>query len=143
MLTCKIKLKFRNSTLAPTLAHTIDSVPNPNLTHTVRHMSVSHAFKQNREDCYGQRNETLHIFRRWFEFIRDIFPGGSWWNLSDIEQKIDRSPIAAKPITVLKALSQMWALVADEKWILYTAFGALTVAAVRVLIYVVSFLLCL
>ncbi|KAI3474917.1 hypothetical protein Pfo_030228 [Paulownia fortunei] len=33
-------------------------------------------------------------------------------------------------MTVLKALRQMWALVADEKWILYTAFGALTVAAV-------------
>lgn len=115
-----IKLKFCNSTAAQTLVHTINSA------NTVQRMSVSHALKRNREDFFDERNETAQdMFVRWFELIRDVFPGGRWWNLRAVE-----SPIAAAPITVLRALREMWALVADDKWILYTAFGALIVAAV-------------
>ncbi|KAL2532266.1 ABC transporter B family member 26 [Abeliophyllum distichum] len=69
---------------------------------------------------------------KYFTFSRDggiLFQGGNWWNLCDSEQLVDGSPTAAKPVTVLNALSKMWALVADQQWVLYTAFGALTVAA--------------
>ncbi|PIN01196.1 Peptide-transporting ATPase [Handroanthus impetiginosus] len=130
ILTSTSKLKFRNSNLAHTPADTIRSIRNSNSVDSVRYISVSSACKQNPEACCEQMNETLQIFKRWFEFIRDTFPGGSWWNLSDFERKIDGSPTAAKPLTVLTALKQMWALVADEKWILYIASGTLAIAAV-------------
>lgn len=120
-----IRLNFCNSTATQTPTHTINSA------NTVRRMSVSHALKHNREDFFDERNETARdMFVRWFELIRDVFPGGRWWNLSAVEENVDGSPIAAAPITVLNALREMWALVADDKWILYAAFGALIVAAV-------------
>ncbi|KAH6774401.1 transporter associated with antigen processing protein 1 [Perilla frutescens var. hirtella] len=127
IFTSKTSLNFCNSTLARTLAHTV----NTNSSCAVRRMYVLHALKHNREDCFVERNETaLDMFVKWFQSIRDTFPGGRWWNLRDFEQNVDVSPSAAEPVTVLKALRKMWALVADEKWILYTAFGALIVAAV-------------
>ncbi|KAL3629181.1 hypothetical protein CASFOL_026403 [Castilleja foliolosa] len=124
------KLEFRNSTMTQTLANTINFVPRSNSIYSARRVTIPKAFKQTREDRCDTRNETLHILKRWFEFIRGVFPGGLWWDFSGLEGEIDGSPIAAKPMTVLKALEQMWALVVDEKWILYTAFGALAVAAV-------------
>ncbi|GFP93456.1 ABC transporter b family member 26 chloroplastic [Phtheirospermum japonicum] len=124
------KLEFRNSTVPQALAKTINFVRRSNSIYSVRHISIPKAFKQTREGCCDSRNETLHIFKGWFEFVRDIFPGGRWWDLSCFEGEIDSCPTTAKPMTVLKTLKQMWALVADEKWILYTAFGALAVAAV-------------
>ncbi|KAG8384865.1 hypothetical protein BUALT_Bualt04G0162800 [Buddleja alternifolia] len=123
------KLQIPNSTLSETLAHTTNSVLSSNSVYLARHIHVSNAYKQNRENCRYEKDETLDIFKRWMAFIREVLPGGSWWNLCDFEREIDSSQIAAKPVTVLKALSQMWALLADEKWICYTAFGALTVAA--------------
>ncbi|KAL0331930.1 UNVERIFIED_CONTAM: ABC transporter B family member 26, chloroplastic [Sesamum calycinum] len=111
-----------------TLARPIYPVCNSNPVYAFT--PITDAFKQNRESCCDTRNETLH-FKGWMETIRDILPGGSWWNLNDFDQNTNGSPAAAKPMTVLEALSQIWALVADEKWILYTAFGALTVAAVN------------
>lgn len=96
-------------------------------------MCVSHAINNHRENCLEEVNENaLRIIVKWFELIRDVFPGGRWWNLRDFEQNVDGSPIAAEPITVLQALREMWALLAEEKWILYTALGALAVAAVRI-----------
>ncbi|KAL0377392.1 UNVERIFIED_CONTAM: ABC transporter B family member 26, chloroplastic [Sesamum radiatum] len=120
------KLKFRNSTSMQTLARLIYPICNSSSVYALT--PTSDAFKQNREGCCDTRNGTLH-FKGWMENIRDIFPGGSWWNLNDFDQNTNGSPVAAKPMTVLEALSQIWALVADEKWILYTAFSALTVAA--------------
>lgn len=40
---------------------------------------------------------------------------------------------AAKPITVIFALRRMWELIADDRWVVIVAFGALVIAAVRVL----------
>ncbi|KAL0351045.1 UNVERIFIED_CONTAM: ABC transporter B family member 26, chloroplastic [Sesamum radiatum] len=110
-----------------TLARPIYPVCNSNPVYAFT--PITDAFKQNREGCCDTRNETLH-FKGWMETIRD----------NDFDQNTNGSPAAAKPMTVLEALSQIWALVADEKWILYTAFGALTVAAVRLLIYAVCLL---
>lgn len=84
-------------------------------------VSYSNACKQIQQGC----DEIFHTFKRW----RDYVPGGNWWDLYDSEPLID----GAKPVTVLNALSKMWALVTDEHWVLYTAFGALTVAAVSLL----------
>ncbi|KAK9272693.1 hypothetical protein L1049_003070 [Liquidambar formosana] len=53
-------------------------------------------------------------------------PGGSWWSLWDSEDVETR---ATKPITALVALRRMWDLVADDKWVVFVAFCALTVAA--------------
>ncbi|KAL2552447.1 ABC transporter B family member 26 [Forsythia ovata] len=92
-----------------------------NTINQARSISVSNACKKNQNGC----DEIFHIFKRW----RDFIPGGNWWNLCDSEQLVDGSPTAANPVTVLNALSKMWALVADQQWVLYTAFGALTVAA--------------
>ncbi|XP_047956660.1 ABC transporter B family member 26, chloroplastic-like isoform X1 [Salvia hispanica] len=105
--------------------------PSSNLSYAIRRMCVSHAINNHRENCLEEVNENaLRIIVKWFELIRDVFPGGRWWNLRDFEQNVDGSPIAAEPITVLQALREMWALLAEEKWILYTALGALAVAAV-------------
>ncbi|KAL2240556.1 UNVERIFIED_CONTAM: ABC transporter B family member 26, chloroplastic [Sesamum indicum] len=121
------KLKFRNSSAILTLAR--PSYPICNYSSVYALTPISDGFKQNREGCCDTRNEALH-FKGWMETVRDILPGGSWWNLNDVDQNTNGSPVAAKPMAVMEALSQIWALVADEKWILYTAFGALTVAAV-------------
>lgn len=139
IITFKAGLKLRVTTLTKTLAHTNHSIQNSNSVYSFRNTSVSNALKQSREDCSDQRNGTLRDSERWVEFIRDILPGGSWWNLSDCEREIGGSPIASKTMTVGEALREMWALVADEKWVLYVAFGALTVAAVRLLVYAVPF----
>ncbi|KAI5651150.1 hypothetical protein M9H77_37155 [Catharanthus roseus] len=83
--------------------------------------------------CYqndGCRNDDyIDILRRWINVIRSVLPGGSWWNLYSSEELNFKFPTAAKPISVWHALRTMWLLVADEKWILYIAFGSLTIAA--------------
>ncbi|XP_057768926.1 ABC transporter B family member 26, chloroplastic-like isoform X2 [Salvia miltiorrhiza] len=126
IFTSKTSLRFCNSTLVQNLPR------NPNSAYAVRpRVPVWHAVKHDRENCLEERNKNApHIIVRWFELVRDVFPGGCWWNLTDFEQNVDGLPIAAESITVSQALREMWALVADEKWILYTAFGALIIAAV-------------
>ncbi|XP_057770867.1 ABC transporter B family member 26, chloroplastic-like [Salvia miltiorrhiza] len=125
IFTSKTSLRFCNSTLVQNLPR------NPNSAYAVRpRVPVWHAVKHDRENCLEERNKNApHIIVRWFELVRDVFPGGCWWNLTDFEQNVDGLPIAAESITVSQALREMWALVADEKWILYTAFGALIIAA--------------
>ncbi|XP_042030128.1 ABC transporter B family member 26, chloroplastic-like isoform X2 [Salvia splendens] len=121
----KASLHCSNSTSAQNLP------PSSNSAYAFRRMYVSHAIKNHRAKCSEEVNiNALRIIVKWFDLIRDVFPGGRWWNLRDFEQNVDGSPIAAEPITVLQALREMWALLADEKWILYTALGALAVAAV-------------
>lgn len=67
-------------------------------------------------------------FRELVHFIRSILPGGSWWSLSDHADII----MTAEPVTVLRALQRMWELVANDRWVIFTAFSALVLAAVRV-----------
>ncbi|KAG6394640.1 hypothetical protein SASPL_145229 [Salvia splendens] len=112
----KTSLHCSNSSSAQNLP------PYSNSAYAFRRMYVSHAINSHRENCLEEVNgNALRMIVKWFELIRDVFPGGRWWNLRDFEQNVDGSPIAAEPITVLQALREMWALLADEKWILYTA----------------------
>lgn len=64
--------------------------------------------------------------RKLFAFVRSIFPGGSWWSFDDDVQM----RILAEPVTVARALTRMWELVAKDRWIIFGAFTALILAAV-------------
>lgn len=77
----------------------------------------------------GSENDQVEFpkrFRELVHFIRSIWPGGSWWSLSDHADFI----MTAKPVTVLRALQRMWDLVAKDRWIIFAAFSALVLAAV-------------
>lgn len=65
--------------------------------------------------------------RRWVNRMRSVLPGGSWWDLSEDESEIR---VIAEPVTVLRALTRMWELVAQDRWVIFAAFSALIVAAV-------------
>lgn len=86
--------------------------------------------------CYRNDDDDSSIenSRSWISFIRSVMPGGSWWNLHRAEEVNYKFPSAAKPISVWHALRTMWLLVADEAWVLYIAFGSLTIAAVSLLL---------
>lgn len=129
IVTFKTSLRFCSLTSAQI------QPPIPNSAHTYRRVPASLALKHDEGNSTEEEDaNAAHVFVKWFELVRDVFPGGSWWDLRDFEQNFDGSSIVAEPVTVWRALGEMWALVADEKWILYAAFGALTVAAVSVLI---------
>ncbi|XP_050372398.1 ABC transporter B family member 26, chloroplastic [Argentina anserina] len=70
--------------------------------------------------------EVSERLRRLFGFIRSVLPGGAWWSFSD-DADVD---IFAKPVTVTRALTRMWALVSQDRWVIFAAFSALIVAAV-------------
>ncbi|KAB1209119.1 ABC transporter B family member 26, chloroplastic [Morella rubra] len=59
-------------------------------------------------------------------FVRSLWPGGSWWGLS-VDDNAEIA--AAKPVTVIFALRRMWELIADDRWVVIVAFGALVIAA--------------
>ncbi|CAI9756308.1 unnamed protein product [Fraxinus pennsylvanica] len=64
--------------------------------------------------------------KKWVEFVRDILPGGEWWSLSN--EGVD-GVMVAKPVTVLRALKKMWELIAQDRWVIFTAFAALILTA--------------
>lgn len=79
-----------------------------------------------------EREEGVELnerIRRFIEFLPSILPGGDWWSFSDEVQ----IKIVAKPVTMWRALSRMWHLVAQDRWVIFAAFTALIVAAVRVI----------
>lgn len=81
----------------------------------------------------GNGDENFKSFGHWVHVPLSLFPGvsSSWWNLTEDKQVLIG---AAKPITVYLALRRMWKLVWDSnRWVLLVAFGALTMAAVRVI----------
>lgn len=100
-----------------------------------RSSSINGVFVQNDIDTSeeGHREdeddvEFLERLRRWAGFLLSILPGGSWWNFSDdIEVQV-----LAKPVTVWRALAKMWELVKQDRWVIFTAFSTLILAAVRV-----------
>ncbi|KAK9221466.1 hypothetical protein WN944_009892 [Citrus x changshan-huyou] len=79
----------------------------------------------------NESNDNIIKFFDYFQdlvaFIRQVFPGGSWWNLSDGQEAENPT---AKPITVWIALSRMWNLIGRDKWIVLVAVASLIVAAV-------------
>lgn len=79
-------------------------------------------------DYHGEEKvELFERLRRWIGFVQSVLPGGSWWSFSDdIEIRM-----LAEPVTVSRALLRMWQLVAQDRWVIFAAFGALILAAVR------------
>ncbi|XP_021901206.1 LOW QUALITY PROTEIN: ABC transporter B family member 26, chloroplastic [Carica papaya] len=89
--------------------------------------SVSEFLVENNLECIDAEEnvEFQERIRKWIDFIRSVLPGGRWWSLSDeIEVKIFE-----KPVTVWRALSRMWELVAKDRWVIYAAFSTLILAA--------------
>lgn len=82
-------------------------------------------------DRQGEENlELVERLRRWIGFIRSVFPGGSWWSFDeDVHVRM-----LAEPVTVSRALLRMWQLVAQDRWVIFAAFAALILAAVRALL---------
>ncbi|KAH0919437.1 hypothetical protein HID58_027097 [Brassica napus] len=63
--------------------------------------------------------------RHFVGFLRSILPGGSWWRFSE---EVD-SRFVAEPVTVWRALTRIWELVAEDRWVIFAAFSTLIVAA--------------
>nr|GMD95444.1 ABC transporter B family member 26, chloroplastic [Ipomoea batatas] len=74
----------------------------------------------------GEDAELGEKFRNWVGLARDFLPGGSWWRLSSEDVKVE---MAAEPVTVIRALQKMWELIAEERWLIFSAFAALIVTA--------------
>ncbi|CAK7332577.1 unnamed protein product [Dovyalis caffra] len=82
----------------------------------------------NGSEQQGEREEGVELhekIRRFIEFLPSILPGGSWWSFSDeVEIKI-----LANSVTMRRALTRMWHLVAQDRWVIFAAFTALIFAA--------------
>ncbi|KAF5203572.1 Abc transporter b family member 26 protein [Thalictrum thalictroides] len=59
--------------------------------------------------------------------LQSIGPGGSFWRFPNHAQVVNTT---AKPVTAVFALRRMWDLVANDRWIIYSAFVALAFAAI-------------
>jgi hypothetical protein len=83
----------------------------------------------NSPEAYGEKNiEPFERLRRWIRVVGSVLPGGKWWSFDeDVELKL-----LAEPVTVSRALTRMWNLVAQDRWVIFAAFAALILAAVRV-----------
>ncbi|VFQ87694.1 unnamed protein product [Cuscuta campestris] len=91
--------------------------------------SLSGCSSQNRgkDLSLGERDSLSgQKIRKWVHLVRDIFPGGSWWRLSP--EEVDAG-MTAEPVTVVRALRRMWELIAEDRWLIFSAFAALVVTA--------------
>lgn len=68
------------------------------------------------------------MIQKWVEYVRSLMPSGSWWRLCESDEE---QVAAAKPVTLLFALRRLWKLLEDDRWVIFVAFGALIIAAVR------------
>ncbi|CAN6550799.1 unnamed protein product [Malus baccata var. baccata] len=118
----------RTTTLNPRLSlstHSSNSTRfhfSPPKSTFVNGYATTEEYKNGAEEADVQLSEKL---RQLFAFLRSILPGGTWWSFSD-EADIR---IFAKPVTVARALTRMWGLVARDRWVIFAAFSALIVAA--------------
>ncbi|KAI4350643.1 hypothetical protein L6164_005079 [Bauhinia variegata] len=121
-VTCKIKtpypLSFKNLHSAKLRCYSLKA----GNSESYRQFSYS----DNEE--FGNANSGFqNLFIKWVSFVHSIVPGGSWWSLYE-RQGFHND--AAKPRTVLLSLHRIWALVADERLIIFIAFGSLVIAAI-------------
>lgn len=77
-----------------------------------------------------RKGNTKAYYTKIFQRFCSILPGGNWWDLCDQEEVESRTTAA---ITVLHAVQRMWGLVANDRWIIYAAFGSVFLAAVSAL----------
>uniref|UniRef100_A0A803L0S2 ABC transporter B family member 26, chloroplastic n=1 Tax=Chenopodium quinoa TaxID=63459 RepID=A0A803L0S2_CHEQI len=77
---------------------------------------------------FEEKVELGERIRKIFDFLPAILPGGKWWKLSEEEIEVD---LKAKPVTVWNALHRMWTLVRSDRWVIFAAFSALIITAVK------------
>lgn len=81
---------------------------------------------EEREEGHGEAEfDIVDKLRGLLGNLRSILPGGSWWSLSEEAE----ARISVEPVTVTRALGRMWDLVARDRWIIYSAFSVLVIAA--------------
>ncbi|TXG54715.1 hypothetical protein EZV62_019971 [Acer yangbiense] len=115
------------------LSLTIFTSRTPNFQ--IKHQSplTSHKPKHKRlfavsNSAFPSKDNGFNLFDCFKIHLRPALHGGGWWNLSGDAHGVEDS--TAKPITVWTALSRMWTLIGDDKWLIYLAVASLTVAAV-------------
>ncbi|XP_057491165.1 ABC transporter B family member 26, chloroplastic-like isoform X2 [Actinidia eriantha] len=123
--TIKTKLRFRNPIKPPIIRCNCIYVTNLASTDD----SLASKVPKPGENEGGDKHiRFVDNCRRWVLSIRPLLPGGNWWNLGDSDE-IGSTAKSTKPVTVSLALRRIWALIADDKWVIYTAFASLTIAA--------------
>ncbi|XVF43921.1 hypothetical protein PTKIN_Ptkin02bG0080100 [Pterospermum kingtungense] len=92
---------------------------------SINGFSVEKNLERFEEEHSVENVELGERIRKWIDFLRSVLPGGSWWSFSDdVELKL-----MAKPVTVWRALSRMWQLIAKDRLVIFAAFSTLIVAA--------------
>lgn len=92
--------------------------------------SINGVSVQNNPEASAEQlnaGEFLERIRKWVGFLPSILPGGRWWEFS-VDDDVQ---VVAQPVTVWRALGKMWDLVARDRWVIFAAFSALILAAVR------------
>lgn len=97
---------------------------------SVKDGASSEAYQNDDDDGLQIGDSNFDKLKEWVNIFRSFIPGGSWWNLYNAEGKQHSSPTPDNPVSLPYALARMWALVADQRWVLCTAFAALAIAAV-------------
>ncbi|KAL6960551.1 hypothetical protein U1Q18_038314 [Sarracenia purpurea var. burkii] len=121
------KPRFQNrSSIKPLLSrYKCFYVPNSGCADDLLALSVP---KDEEKEGGDEHIELLDYCQKWILSVRSLLPGGGWWELSD-SNEVGRTTKAARPVTVLLALRRIWALVADDKWVIYVAFASLAISA--------------
>ncbi|CAL5370124.1 unnamed protein product [Camellia sinensis] len=103
-----------------------NSIKPPNIRYECFHFHIPNSGSA--KDLSAPNIPKAEVLERWVIFMRSVLPGGSWWNLSD-SNDVGSKAREAKPVTVLLALRRIWALVADDRWVIYAALVSLTIVA--------------
>jgi hypothetical protein len=82
----------------------------------------------------SKKKKNRKVMEKGVGLVRSVLAGGDWWSLGEDVSNVEIKE-AATPITVVFALHRMWELIADDRWLIFVAFGALLIAAVRVVNY--------
>jgi hypothetical protein len=82
----------------------------------------------------SKKKENRKVMENGVGLVRSVLAGGDWWSLGEDVSNVEIKEVAT-PITVVFALHRMWELIADDRWLIFVAFGALLIAAVRVVNY--------
>ncbi|KAG6530164.1 hypothetical protein ZIOFF_012386 [Zingiber officinale] len=80
----------------------------------------------------GSNAGLLDRVRSGIAILRDVLPGGSWWDLEQIEWGKGSAEVwnsGKKGLSVSAALRRMWMLVANDKLVIFVAFACLAFAA--------------
>ncbi|KAF5961643.1 hypothetical protein HYC85_002852 [Camellia sinensis] len=103
-----------------------NSIKPPNIRYECFHFHIPNSGSA--KDSSAPNIPKAEVLERWVIFMRSVLPGGSWWNLSD-SNEVGSKAREAKPVTVLLALRRIWALFADDRWVIYAALVSLTIVA--------------